>query len=859
MPYKKRNRSSRREVQSNADGRSWNWVGLLVILLATFVVYSPALNGKFLWDDDANVTHPDLQSPAGLYRIWFEFGATQQYYPLLHTAFWIEHQLWGDRPVGYHIISLAWHLISIVLVYAIVKRLRVPGALLAAALFALHPVMVESVAWITEQKNTLSTMLYLSSMLIYLRFDESRKLSNWWAALGLFLLAILAKSAVVTLPAAMLVIFWWQRGTISWRRDLQPLIPFFVAAILMGIATCYVEWQFVGAAGEEFELAPISRLLLAGRAIWFYLGKLFWPAHLNFIYPRWEVDPSQWWQWIFPLGALGMTVELWALRSRWRAPLAAWLFFCGALLPMLPFVNQYVFMYTFVCDHFLYVASLGIIVLVSGAAGSLIDRLAKVPRRWAMVLCIGVLALLAVKSWSQAKIYLNTTALYRATISGNPDCWMAYNNLGRDLFTASQSPDVIEQRRLAKEAMEQFRRAIDIRPNYYEAQTNLGTVLSNLGQMREAFQHLHRAIELRPKAVVVHRNFGNALAKTDHLPQAIGEFQVALALRPEDPLTLNSLGASLTQIGNYVTAIEHLQHAVRVKPDYAEARSNLGNALAKSGRLDEAIEELRAATALKHDDAGIANNLGAAYLQAGRANEAIDELRRAVQLNPSAETHSNLGNALTKAGRLPEAIDELRSAVALKPDYVLALHNMGIALMQGRRFAEAIKPLQEAVRLQPNSTDAHNDLGAAFAQLGNNREAIEEFRKTVELKPDNINARRNLAILLFASGDDRGAMSQLEQALKLQPDSAAVHGSMADLFRQTGRPEKAIEHYRAALRTEPNAVEMYVNLAQSLVSANRRGEATATAKKGIAVARTLGQDTAAKQLEEWLSHQAESK
>jgi protein O-mannosyl-transferase len=845
MPSRKRNRTSCREPQPFTDGRSWNRVGLLAILLATIVVYSPAIHGGQLWDDDAHLTRPELQSTGGLYRIWFELGATQQYYPLLHSAFWLEHKLWGDWLPGYHMVNVMWHLIAVSLVYAILTRLKIAGALLAAAIFALHPVMVESVAWVSEQKNTLSAVFYLSAMFVYLEFDKSRRPVQYLAALGLFVLGLLTKTVIATLPAALLVIFWWQRGTLSLKRDLAPLLPFFQLGAAGGIVTAWVERKLIGAEGADFELSLLQRILLAGRAVWFYFGKLLWPADLVFIYPRWKIDPTAWWQWLFPSSLLAALAALWVLRKKYRGPLAGSLLFVGTLFPVLGMFNVYPFIFSFVADHFQYLASVAIFTLTAAGVAHAYRYLLPAVRKWCVAGCALALATCAYLTFQQSQMYANTITLYQTTIDRNPDCWMAYHNLGWELFTADKLQGAIEQ----------YRRTIAIRPNYYRAQTNLGNALAKMGQMEEALEHLYKAIELQPNLADAHRNLGNALTKTNRLREAIGEFQTALVLRGEDPLTLNSLGGALTQAGRYTDAIEHLQHAVRVKPDYAEARSNLGNALAKSGRLDEAIEELRAAAALKHDDAGIASNLGAAYLQAGRVNEAIDELRRAVQLNPSAETHSNLGNALTKAGRLPEAIDELRSAVVLKPDYVLALHNMGIALMQGRRFAEAVKPLQEAVRLQPNSTDAHNDLGAALTETGRRREAIEQFRISTRLKPDHFRSHYNLGILLAASGDDTGAMLQLEQALKLRPDSVVAHNSIGELLRQTGRPQEAIEHYQTALRLEPKSVELYANLAQSLASANRREEAFATAKKGIAVANSLGQEAAAKQLEEWLSRQ----
>ncbi len=577
-----------------ANRLHWRELAVLaLILLTTVLVYLPSVNGRFLWDDDANVTSPDLQPTAGLFRIWFEFGATQQYYPLLHSAFWLEHRLWGDWPTGYHLVSLLWHLVSVLLVYAILKRLKIPGALLAAAIFALHPVMVETVAWITEQKNTLSTMFYLSSLLLYLRFDESRRRSTYLAALGLFVLAILAKSAVVSLPAALLVIFWWQRGTISWRRDVLPLVPFFLAAGLMGAATCYVEWKHVGAVGADFEFTLLQRFLLAGRAVWFYLGKLLWPANLIFIYPRWDLDPSRWWQWIFPIAAIVLTTALWAVRGRSRSPLAAWLFFCGTLLPMLGLLNQYLFLYTFVSDHFQYVASLGIIALVSGTIGKLLARLPRGPRALATVLCVIVVAALAVMSWNQSGLYVNSIALFEATLDRNPNCWMAENNLGAVLNTDHN----------VQPAIEHLQASLRLHPKNAPAHVNLGVALAEQGHLAEAIEHFRFSIQLNPAFAPGYSNLGMALAKVGQLPESIKSFETALSSAPNDVRYVNNLAIALADCGRYPEAIDLLQHAVRLQPNDVESHDHLGNVLSRSGKNAQAIEQYRLSTELNPDDA----------------------------------------------------------------------------------------------------------------------------------------------------------------------------------------------------------------------------------------------------------------
>jgi protein O-mannosyl-transferase len=355
-----------------------DWFFGLALFVITTLVYMPVWNGQPIWDDNGHLTKPELQSVAGLKRIWIEPGATQQYYPLVHTFFWIAHRLWGNWPYGYHFLSILLHVLSAMLMLRILRQLEIPGARLATALFALHPIQVESVAWISELKNTLSGVFYLSAGLIYLRFrsqTNGRRQSTLYAfALGLFVLGLLSKSVIATLPAALLVVFWWKRGELSWKGDFIPLIPFFAFGAASGAVTALVERKFIGAEGADFEFSVLERVLIAGRAFWFYLGKLVWPKDLIFIYPRWHINQTVWWQYLFPLAALGLLLALWLLRRRWRGPLAAFLLYGGTLFPALGFVNVYPFLYSFVADHFQYLACVAPLTLAAAVIATSISR-----------------------------------------------------------------------------------------------------------------------------------------------------------------------------------------------------------------------------------------------------------------------------------------------------------------------------------------------------------------------------------------------------------------------------------------------------------------------------------------------------
>jgi tetratricopeptide (TPR) repeat protein len=564
------------------------WMGALLFGLI-LIVYSPALHGGMLWDDDAYLTKPVLESTDGLWNIWFQLGTTAQYYPVLYSAFWAEHQLWGNSMAGYHLLNVVLHAASAFLVVIIVRRLALPGAWLAGFLFALHPVYVESVAWISEQKNTLSTVFYLASLLMYLKFDPTRRRSQYFLALALFVLAVLSKTVTATLPAAILVILWWQRGRLSMKRDWMPLAPWLMAGVGMGILSAWMERRVVGAEGGKFALTLLERIMLAGRVIWFYLLKLIAPVNLMFIYPRWHVDSGVWWQYLFTIAVLALGAGLLWYSRRNRGPLAAFLFFVGTLVPVLGFLNVYPFLFSYVADHFQYVASLG--VLVPAAAGLTIAV-----RRTGPWLPRALVALLCVLTWMQSGAYSDAETLYRQTVERNPEGWMAHNNLGGVLMRMPGR---------SAEAIAQFQEALRLDPSLAEAHNNLGLLLSSTpDHIPDAIREFQEALQLRPNYAEAHNNLGSTLSDVPgRLPEAIAEYQAALQIDPNYADAHNNLGSALSADPNRSQeAIEQFEAALQLNPDFAEAHANLGVALAKTpGKMNQAVIHLQEALRLRPD------------------------------------------------------------------------------------------------------------------------------------------------------------------------------------------------------------------------------------------------------------------
>lgn len=636
----------------------------LLLSIITLAAYKPAWNGQPIWDDDHHITGTDLRSTNGLTRIWTDLGATQQYYPVVHSVFWLEYHLWGDSTLGYHLVNILLHCLAVWLLFGILRRLAIPGPWFVAAIFALHPVQVESVAWISELKNTLSGVFFFATILAYLKFASERKRSSFAIAIGLFVLGLMSKSVVATLPASLLVVFWWRRGRLDWKQDVVPLLPFFVIGIGSGLFTAWVEQKLI-IAGEEsaFALTLVERLLVAGRVVWFYLGKIVWPVHLVFIYPRWRVSQVVWWQYLFPFATLMLAGVFWLLRKRWRAPMAVFLFFTATLFPVMGFFNVYPFRFSFVADHFQYLACAGPIALLVAMVSSL-GWLEGGARR---VLYVIVLLPLAILTWRQSGRYVDAETLYRTTIRENPDCWLAYNNLGNLLGQSNRIDGAIDA----------YSKALKVNPGFAVAENNLSGALLRSGRGDEAFAHCLKAVEIDPNYADAHHNLGILLEKRGRIDEAI----------------------------------VHYRREVEIYPTHAEAQNKLGNVLAGVGRIDEAIAHYRAALKSNPDYAEAYFNLGNVFAQSGRSREAIEHYLKAVAIRPNYErAHTNLGHALRRAGRMDEAIMQYERALEISASKTGALRNLGSALYENGQAAKAILVLQrglEAARSAGSESEAN--------------------------------------------------------------------------------------------------------------------------------------------------------
>jgi protein O-mannosyl-transferase len=673
--------------------RSWQ-IGLFALLLVslTILAYQPAWHGGFLWDDDAYVVNNDLLTARdGLHRIWFSLESPSQYFPLVYTTFRIERALWGLNPTGYHLVNIFLHAANALLVWRLLLRLRVPGAWLAAAIFALHPVQVESVAWITERKNVLMGFFFLLTLLAWIEFIDPESKRRWRfyvLALVLYALALFSKTTACTLPAALLLILWLQKRPIDKQR-LTQIVPFLFLGIAMGLLTVWWERYHQGTRGLQFALGPIERLLIASRAVWFYLSKLVWPSNLTFIYPRWTVSAAHLidYIWLVAAGVLFAAIYF-ARRYLGRSVEVAALFFVATLSPVIGFIMLYTFRYTFAADHYQYLASIGPIALVSAGVANLVR-----PNVGRYFLFASAACALAVLTWRQSSMYADIEDLWRTTITRNPGCWMAYNNLGIVLFQKGEIDSAIGH----------YQKTLEMKPDFADAEYNLGNALVQKGQIDEGLLHAQRAATLKSNDPEVQVGLGNALLHKGLVDQAIAHYEKALTLRPYYFAAHYNLSAALLEKGDLDAAIFHCRSALSIQPEYGDAYTRLAIALAEKGQPAEAIRQYEKALQIAPESISAQTNL--AWLLATCPDGSLRDGNRALELVGRANQVSggtnpfvlrSLAAAYAEVGQFAKAAEIAQQAERLAS--AKSFHSLVPALEEERKLYQANMPFREATK-----------------------------------------------------------------------------------------------------------------------------------------------------------------
>jgi tetratricopeptide (TPR) repeat protein len=756
------------------SSRNRAWLLGLLLVAATLLAYQPVWHAGFIWDDDAHLTkNPCIVGPLGLKDIWTTGAAV--YYPLVSTSFWVQHAIWGLNPLPYHLVNVAMQASCAILLWWVLQCLGVRGAWFGAALWTLHPIQVESVAWITELKNTQSGFFYLLAILFFLKWRGAGGFAGAGGGgrdYGLTLLfataAILSKASTVMLPVVLGLCWWWLERRWRWR-NLFRLLPLLAISVAASGWTIWEQKFHSRASGVEWAQSWPERLVIAGKVVWFQLGKLLWPHPLIFIYPRWTISASQPAAWL-PLMALLLTLFIlwWNRNGRMAPAFFALVYFTVSLFPVLGFFNVYFFRYSFVGDHFQYLAAIGPLALAAAVGSTLFSLLKNQGRFWKPVVFGIVLTAMGILTWRQAGMYTDAETLWRTTIARNPDAWMAYDNLGIVFFQQGQ----------VDQAIPEFQKALAIQPDDTVTRNNLGISLLLKGQEREAQVQFQKVLAIQPDDAVARNNLGQILLKHGQEQEALVQFQKVLENDPREPMANYNLGNFLLARGRVDEAIVYFQKSLAVRPDSVLARNNLGTALLLKGQEREALVQFQQALAHDSGDPTAHYNIGLILCQEGRMDEGIAQFQKALETLPGfAEAHNNLGNALLQKGLMDEAIAHFQKALEIRPDFADARDNLDNAAWllatspeaSLRNGAKALALARQLNRLSGGNNPAMLDtLATACAESGQFPEAVDAAQRALALAlaQNNTALAETLRqhIMLFQAGSPLRNAPQTEAA-----------------------------------------------------------------------------------------------
>ena len=758
----------------------------LLLAAATLAVFYPALRHQFVSFDDPDYVTANTHVKGGLTgedMAWaFRAGHASNWHPLTWMSHQLDVQLYGLNPAGHHLTSLLFHALNTILLFILLRRLT--GALgrsaFVAALFALHPLHVESVAWISERKDVLSAFFFLLTLMAYVNYvtssawrmsregekSEDRnpksegnpkteirsgefgvgrsmfgvrglQRSFWYAlALVLFALGLMSKPMLVTTPFVLLLLDYWPLQRLQLKtqdsrlKTLLPLLleklPFLLLSIISCLVTVLVQKQAIQ------PLANLSLGVRVGNALLAYvryLGKTLWPLNLATPYPH----PGHW-----PLASVllaaallaGLTLAALWLRRKYPFAFTGWFWFLGMLVPVIGVVQVGE---QSMADRYTYLPLIGIFIILAWGV--------RLNRGLLMLVAALVLLACAARTRDQLRSWKDSESLYRHAVAVSSKNFIAYYNLGSWLDSEGR----------IDEALTNYFKAVEMQPHYPDPLNNIGCSLANRKQFADAIPYFEAALRSKPGFTSAHQNLANSLREMKRFDEAIPHFQAVVKEKPEDTSALNGLGNALASQGQFAEAAQYYEASLRVKPDQVAAHYDLANALANLRRADEAIVQYRLA----------------------------------LQAKPGfALAHNDLGIILARQGKLEEAILELREAVRGQPGGASFQLNLGKLLASRQDFGEAISCYNEALRIAPNNPDTHNALGSALAATGKLDDAIVQFQEALRLRPENPGTHCNLGKALAAQGRSDEAIRQFTEALRLKPDFAQARIELQALTGQ---------------------------------------------------------------------------
>ena len=767
-------------------GKGLSLIVGLALIAAILVAFWQVRNHEFVTfdDDEYVIDNSHVRSGLTSQGILWAFTATHasNWHPLTWVSHMLDCGLYGLNPGGHHVTSLIFHIASTLLLFLVLKLMT--GAVwesgFVSVLFALHPLHVESVAWVAERKDVLSTFFWMLTMWAYLRYVKGPRVLRYLSVLVCYILGLMSKPMLVTLPFVMLLLDYWPLGRfhlgqgnagVAFAREptewpdrrstashlVLEKIPFFVLAAASSVLTLFAQQK--GGTVKSLEFFPLGvRMMNSLVSYTGYLWKMIWPGHLAVLYPYSDRFPL--WQ-ALGAGLLMVGVSILVARSWRRRPylLVGWLWYLGTLVPVIGLVQVGM---QAMADRYTYIPLVGPFVMIVWGVSDILRGWRY--RKMAFAVFAGILFLvLLVVTRLQVQVWQNNITLFNHALEATANNFMIHNNLGV----------VLARQGKIDEATAHYAEALRIHPHFAEARNNMGSVLFRRGKIDEAIQEYSEALKIAPHYADAHINLGMALVRAGKIPEAIGHYTEALKINPEYPEAHNNLGLALARQGKMEEAAAHYEEALRLKPDYVDGHNNLGSLLAGQGKTQEAILHFTEVLRKKPDDLTAYANLSLALANQGKSPKEIGQFIGALGVKvDDARLRNDLAVALARQGKNQEAVAQFTEALQNRSDDVIAHNNLGIALARQGKNQEAVAHFTEALRIKPDNAEAHNNLGIVLARLGKFKEAIAHHREALRIKPNLPEAHYALGLAYWMNGNRESALEEYHILKTIHPGLA---------------------------------------------------------------------------------------
>ena len=813
----------------------------LFLIVATLAVYWQVQNFDFVNFDDGKYVAENQHVQEGLTVesiVWaFKTIHAGNWHPLTWLSHMLDCRLFGLNPGRHHLTNLFFHIANTLLLFVVFRRMT--GSLwqsaFVAALFALHPSHVESVAWISERKDVLSTFFWMLTMWGYIRYVDHLSVHRYLLVILFFVLGLMSKPMLVTLPFVLLLLDFWPLkriqiepsdpdiGNVRQKSNfLFPVlekVPLIALAAASSMVTFYAQKH--GGAVASLDVIPLKARIANALVVYVkYIGNMIYPAKLAALYPHPVILPL--WQ---TSGAclLLVSISFAAIISVRQRPYVAagWLWYLGTLVPVIGLVqvgNQAM------ADRYTYVPLIGLFVIIAWGVPELVISW-KHRIKWLSLLATIMLAALMVVTWKQVGYWKNSITLFEHTLEVTSNNYVPHNNLGLAL----------DQQGRTKEAIEHYLQALRIQPAYAAAHNNLGNALNKLGRTEDAVNHYLQALRITPDFKEAHNNLGVVLDKQGRTEEAVAHYLQALRINPDYADAHSNLGNALKKLGRTEEAIDHYLQVLRIQPDFEEVHNNLGNALLKQGKDTEAIEHFNEALRINPKFVAAYNSLAIAFIRVGKTDEAIALLQKAIQINPNdPDTLVNWGGALIGMGKSDDAVVPLRKALQINPDISKAHMNLGIALASTGKIEDAIAHFRKALQIDPNNAEAQHNLNNILATLKKVDREISTLQTELGFAPKDPMLNYNLGNLYKTKGQLDTAQDYYQKAIALQPKFPEALYELAKLYISRDEYQKALFQYEKILTFMPDTPAVYYNVACIYARQNKSVESVACLKKAVA-------------------------